>query len=479
MSNQGNEDIIEILNQIASLNAYNKIDSYKPYEFQKNFHHAKDKKGVLANQVALICANQIGKTTAAANEVSFHSTGSYPFWWEGLRFQTAPTIIVAGKRNETTRDVCQNELFGDPFEESSLGTGSIPHKHIGNITRKSGVPNAFSSVMVKHISGKWSKIRLMAFEQGADAFMGVRSEFIWCDEEPPEPIWTQLTRSTFSRKKYKMTATFTPEEGVTKVVDGFLNHIKEGQACIRAGWVDAAHMTKEKIAHYLDKLPPHERDMRSKGIPLMGSGLIFPVSDDDISIDSFSIPSHWRRVCGIDFGIDHPFACVWIAFDGDTNTAYVYDCFKISGALPPMHASAIKKRDSWIPIAWPHDGINRDKSSGVPLADVYRAEGLNLMVKKFSNPPSGDKKEGEGGNGVEVGLYSIHTAMVEGRFKVFSHLRDWFEEKGMYHRKDGKIIDVREDIMSATRYAYQSERHARTKPVIKIRKRTKTIHSNW
>jgi hypothetical protein len=30
----------------------------------------------------------------------------------------------------------------------------------------------------------------------------------------------------------------------------------------------------------------------------------------------------------------------------------------------------------------------------------------------------------------------------------------------MYHRKDGKVIPLRDDLMSATRYAFQSQRFA-------------------
>ena len=47
------------------------------------------------------------------------------------------------------------------------------------------------------------------------------------------------------------------------------------------------------------------------------------------------------------------------------------------------------------------------------------------------------------------------------KFKVFSTLSgDWFEEFRMYHRKDNKVVPLRDDLMSATRYAFQSQRFA-------------------
>ncbi len=51
-------------------------------------------------------------------------------------------------------------------------------------------------------------------------------------------------------------------------------------------------------------------------------------------------------------------------------------------------------------------------------------------------------------------------SMEAGKFKVFNTLPHWFEEYRMYHRKEGKVVALRDDLMSATRYAFQSQRHA-------------------
>jgi len=50
--------------------------------------------------------------------------------------------------------------------------------------------------------------------------------------------------------------------------------------------------------------------------------------------------------------------------------------------------------------------------------------------------------------------------MENDQFKVFSTLGDWWEEFRMYHRKEGKIVPLRDDLMSATRYATMSLRFA-------------------
>ena len=514
-------DLVNALTDLADYKRFNKMEFYVPYPFQLAFHYAKEgqvyesghydlREGEVAEERALISANQIGKTLSAGMETAFHLTGCYPekgehfypeYWpgtvppvkcefagqdiypngWEGMRFDHAVSIMCIGKSNDSVMKVIQNELMGDPLEQpESLGTGTIPKNKIVKTYRKPGVVNAFSSALIKHVSGKNSKVWFLAYEQDVGTIMGTRFDGAWPDEEPPQPVMSQLKRGQLSKSKKTIYSTFTPEDGVTEVVDQLLNNMESYQAVVRAGWDDAPHMTPEKREKELTKFPKHERDMRSKGIPLMGSGLIFEgINDEDISCEPFELPEHWPRICGIDFGWDHPFAAVWIAWDRENDTVYIYDCYRERKVVPPVHASAIKHRGAWIPITWPHDGLATDKGSGVPLASQYRAEGLNLLPEKFSNPPGPNQKEGQGGNGVEAGLFDMLTRMEEGRLKVFSNQKDWFEEKRQYHRKDGQVVKLRDDLMSATRIGDMSLRFASLKPRPRIQRNTYQGLSNW
>lgn len=50
---------------------------------------------------------------------------------------------------------------------------------------------------------------------------------------------------------------------------------------------------------------------------------------------------------------------------------------------------------------------------------------------------------------VEVpGIQDMLIRMQSGRFKVFKHLADWFEEFRLYHRKDGRVHKEGDDLMS-------------------------------
>ncbi len=50
------------------------------------------------------------------------------------------------------------------------------------------------------------------------------------------------------------------------------------------------------------------------------------------------------------------------------------------------------------------------------------------------------------------------------RLRVVKHLHDWWEEFRLYHRKDGKVVAVGDDLMSATRYGVMMLRRAKEPP---------------
>jgi phage terminase large subunit-like protein len=456
MDNETLAQAIKIAKELERRKATNRIDDYSPYDYQKKFHNT------LAQQRLLMAGNRVGKSFCGAMEVAYHATGKYPSWWAGKRFNRPVRCWAGGVSNETTRDVCQKELVGQPDDPTARGTGSIPLNDIGTTVRKAGVPNAINSVVIKHKTGGYSRIGFKAYEMGKEKWMGESVDVIWLDEEPPQGIYSQaLTRT--ADKGGIVFMTFTPEQGMTETVAQFVNNIKDGQALIQATWDDAPHMTGEIRKQILEALPPHERKMREKGIPVLGSGLVFPLPEEDLLCDPIDIPDHWPRLCGIDFGWDHPTAVTWIAWDRDSDVVYVYDSYSLRQETVPVHSSAINARGKWIPVIWPMDGRQADKGSGKNLTEQYRKESVNMLREHFSNPPSQGMKEGTGGNSVEAGIQQMLTRFQTKRLKIFKNQGKLLEELRMYHRKDGKIVPIHDDVISALRYCVMSLRKARVK----------------
>jgi len=356
------ERALELVKELEFRHAHNKLKYYKPYEYQEKFH------GAIAAQKLLMAGNRIGKSYCGAMELAFHLTGIYPKWWQGRKWDRPIRAWAGGASNETTRDICQKELLGQPDDATAKGTGAIPLHCISEATRKAGVPNAHNSVMIKHVSGGFSRLAFKAYEMGKKMWMGESLDIVWLDEEPPLEIYTQAITRTADRNGM-VYMTFTPENGMTQTVAQFINDLRKGQYIQQAGWDDAPHMTDEVKEQILSALPPHERKMREQGIPALGSGLVFPVPEDLIKCEPFEIPNHWPRICGMDYGWDHPTTAAWIAWDRDSDIVYIYDSYTQAKEVPAVHAAAINARPKWIPVIWPRDGRQADKGSGTPLAD--------------------------------------------------------------------------------------------------------------
>lgn len=214
---------------------------------------------------------------------------------------------------------------------------------------------------------------------------------------------------------------------------------------------DAEHLSAEQKQVIIASYPPHEQEARVKGIPALGSGRIYPVVESEITSEPFELPRQWVFIGGIDLGWDHPTAAVKLGWDRDADCLYVVQCYRVREKTPLIHANALKPWGDWLPWAWPHDAYQRDKK-GEQFKSIYEGHGLKMLPE--------NAKFDDGSNSVEAGIMEILERMETGRFKVFSHCRDWFDEFRLYHRKDGLIVKEYDDLMDATRYAVMSLRFA-------------------
>lgn len=402
-----------------------------------------------------------GKSYSACAEVAMHLTGIYPHWWKGHRMESANMGIVACESFLLTRDGPQVLLCGAPKLE--LGYGLIPADCILDTT-PSGIPGGFEAVRVKHAAGGISTALFRSYAQGRANLQALTVDWAYVDEEPPEDVYFELlTRTNITRGPIMMT--FTPLKGVTQVVRRFWGEDKDpSTGCVHMTLDDCELYTEERKEQIIKDYPEHERDARAMGNPLAGSGLIFPVAWETIAADRFEIPRYFRQICGIDFGWDHPTGLVWLAYDGDNDVVYVTDCRKESRKLPTFHAQYIRGHGDWIPVAWPADALQTSKDTGIQLAEQYRTLGCNFLKEFATLDPGMVKDTKASATSVEAGLMLMLDRMQTGRFKVFSHLTEFKSEMQVYHRKNGKIVALNDDLISAARYACVMLRSARPQP---------------
>jgi hypothetical protein len=232
-----------------------------------------------------------------------------------------------------------------------------------------------------------------------------------------------------------------------------MDNPSEQQYMQRATWDDAYHMAEDTKEALLSEYPEWQRDMRTKGLPLLGAGLIFDIGNKDIECEAFDCPSHWFVINGMDFGWDHPQAHVQLWWDKDDDCIYVAHAWKRSKTLPEVAWGACRSWAEDVPTAWPMDGLQTEKGSGRQQKDYYEQSGWDMLEVHAQWQ--------DGGVGVEAGLVEMYRLMSTGKFKVFKHLTEVFDEKMNFHRDDnGKIVKLVDDLLSAIRYAYMMRRFA-------------------
>ena len=172
-------------------------------------------------EVLMMAANKVGKTQLASYCITAWTTGRYPHWWHGRRFDEPITAWICNKTAKDCRDINEAELLGPPGNEQERGTGMIPGHLIQKCTPKPGTPHAFEFINIEHISGGTSYIVTKSYDQGREAFQGRNIQVINDDEEVPKDVAAE-------QKLRIMTVgglilyTFTPINGLTEFTLDFM-----------------------------------------------------------------------------------------------------------------------------------------------------------------------------------------------------------------------------------------------------------------
>jgi phage terminase large subunit-like protein len=417
-----------------------------------------------------LCANRVGKTeTMGGYEVACHLTGQYPAWWEGRRFAKPIRVWAAGDTAKTTRDAIQEKMIG-PWDDR--GTGLILGDCLLNVSPKQGIANAAEIVSVKHVSGGSSTLMFKSFDQRREAFQGTEQDIIWLDEECPQDIYEESLTRTLTNNGMVI-LTFTPLLGLTPLIEGFLEggSIQDPKNngtkhVILASWDDAPHLDHQAKEDMLGEYQPYQRDARSKGIPQLGSGAIYPVSEDDYTVPDFPIPDHWPRWFAMDVGWNRT-AAIHFAWDRDVDVIYEYYCHYRSEGEPSVHVHGIKAPGDWIPGVVDPAARGRSQVDGQQLIQMYRDLGLELSAAN---------------NSVESGIYSVWQRLSSGRLKTFKiACAPVVQERRLYRRDvKGHVVKEKDHAMDTERYGVVSGIEiGKTKPIKKANYTPYTGAGSW
>jgi phage terminase large subunit-like protein len=404
-------------------------------------------------QTSLMGGNRSGKSYANCYAGACHMTGWYPPWWTGRRFNRPVTIWAAGEDGKSVRDSLQVLYLG---EIGAFGTGLIPFDSLARYATRSGIADAIDSFTVKHAMGGLSRLVFKSYDQKREAFQAAKVDIVQLDEEPPISIYTEALTRTLSTDPREpnglVIAGFTPLKGISAVVLSFLpgGERKEGAVAgyeegIRTdkyvtfcAWEDVPHLSADNKAALIASYQPHERDARTKGVPSLGAGAIYPISEEEILCDPIVIPKWWPRCYGMDVGWNRT-AVIWGAIDPDADILYLTDEHYRGQAEPAIHAAAIRARGTWINGVVDLAARGRGQRDGEQLLRNYIDLGLTNLA-----PAS---------NAVHAGIDCVWMRLSTGRLKVFKTLQNWRNEYRLYRRdENGKIVKENDHLMDSTRY---------------------------
>lgn len=221
---------------------------------------------------------------------------------------------------------------------------------------------------------------------------------------------------------------------------------------VMATWDDCPHLDEAAKAEMLREYPAYQREARSKGIPALGSGTVYPVPESDYRCLPFELPAHWPRAWGLDTDAGVGWTgCVWMAWDREASVYYVYDCFKRRHQEPAVTIEAVKARGAWIPGVADAAGLAVTAHDSEQIIGILRQGGLDVVLP--------DKA-------VEAGIQQVWELLSAGRLKVFSNCGPLFDELRLYRRDErGRIVKKDDHLVDPLRYLVRSGRERmRTRP---------------
>jgi phage terminase large subunit-like protein len=451
---------------------YRRLDFYRPNRKQLEFHN------LIAPERMLRAGNQEGKTHCIGAQMAMDAISLYPDWYKGRRFITPPKIERpfeflgwAGCTNSTTtRDGIQMKLLGDIREEGGLGTGLIPLDNIiGRPTMARGIADFVDTVSIRRETGGKAVIRQKTHEMDRQAWQGEAVDEIWIDEDPGDDVIYGECLARLTTTRGQILCSMTPVLGASPVRKRYkMKHPGTDEIVMTiddALVSNGGHIPDEDLPLIMSRYKESERQTRLYGADMQGEGAVFDTPAERIkeALDPASFPPWWAWLWAVDFRhsgnatTGHPFAAVLVAWDreaGEGGTIHVVHAIRMMG-LAPMHVAAMKGHPAWqAPVAWPHDG-GRGASiiSGETVAKTYKTLGLNMRPTHATFP--------FGGFNFEAGITEMENRLATGRLRVAAHLAEWFDEYQGYHRKDGIVVKIDDDLLSATRVACMDIRFAK------------------
>lgn len=408
-------------------------------------------------------ANRSSKSVLLSYIFSSWAMGKYGTWWDGFKFEKAPVLWVAGQTNDLVKESWQKYMFGDDGYSGMVAPECIEH-----VTFSQQVPGLINNVLVKCPFGL-TRVILKSYDQGWRRFQTGTVDAVGFDEEMETMIYTEAC-TRVATTNGKVLSAFTALKGITPLVqhlwpegvsatdspdqnDLHANEENKSRFTTFIGWADIPYsvLSEERRKKLRSQYPANELKARTEGIPHIGSGMVYPVAEEEISVEPFEIPDSWPRAFALDPGFKGKTAGLWGAWDEDSDTIYFYSEHYVGLQEPAVHVDAFRRRPGGRKIPCIIDPSGANQNDGKRTKQFY-AEAMHALNPDW---PIVDAQKS-----ITTGIMEVYSRMTSGRLKIFSTCRNWFTEFRQYHRDDhGKIAPTPDHLMDDSRYLCLGLRH--------------------
>lgn len=432
--------ILDLVREYAEEIQYNYLKYHRPLSYQVDFYNT----GNTALRRGLLASNRSGKSVATCTETAYHLTGLYPDDWGGKVFEEPITTMVMCESWELTAKVLQDKLIGtdDIKATYKIGTGYIPKKCIKMDSFRNDGPNVHA-VEIKHVSGGYSKLYFGNYTQAVRNLQGFALDLAVFDEQPPDDVFSEVITRTATRNG-QVLCSFTPLKGLSGLVQKFWDNV-EGYHHLRVTWDDIPEydlwgeplFLKEAREQLYRDYMPHERDARTKGIPMSGRGAVFPFREYPL-YKTEDLPHDWpERFCrfiSFDLGLaEDPTVISFLLYDEANDIIYLHNQLVLHDMTPYQYGGyLITKETRDVPIGLPPDAATPGKYtlSEQSVREVLEDEfGLDCIPKPILNPPD---SRGRITNSISYGVNLMRIRMENGKMFINETCSHFLTEASTY-----------------------------------------------
>jgi hypothetical protein len=422
-----------------------------------------------------MAGNRVGKTYGCCAETAMHATGIYPNSWNGYRYTKKNLSIWVMAIDHGSLKHMINRLFvGASNDPPFISTKLVRGRRI-NADGGFAVPED-RRILVQNSRGGISTIRFLTYDGGKEkdnkmsGHKGEHVDFIYIDEQPSYSAYSEavvrLANVTADDHGMMVIAAtclnYTPfvldfterVEHVTRELEGGTSFIETVQVHIDAGdivdgkvyynfgWDEVKHLDGDQKKILYKNIPLHERTARTTGIPMVGSGLVYPVAQEALICAPMAIPDHWALIGGADYGWNNT-AFLLGAHDRDSDTLYIYWEHQDGKRTPAEHSSIIRQMPQaaalfQVNVMADPAGSASTLTDGTQIVNLYRDQGLIVV--------NADNRK-------EYGIQKVLHRMQTGRLKIFSTCTKLLSCLLVYARdKEGLAIKSNDHLPDCLRY---------------------------